>query len=531
MRKFTLTFIAAAVAVSAAAAPALAQKKGGILKGYHRGNPPSGSPHEEATISTVMQYMSVFNNLVMFDPKKRIESAETLVPDLATSWKWDATKTKLTFQLRSGVKWHDGKPFSAKDVKCTFDLLQGKSKSRLRKNPRSIWYHNLKEVTVNSDSEATFVLGRPQPALLLMLAAGYSPIYPCHVSPKKMRTNPIGTGPFKFVEFKRGEHIKFVKNPDYWKKGMPHLDGHEWRIIKSRSTRVLAFTNGDFDITFDSDVTIPLLKDVKAQAPKAICDLKSTGVSTNLIVNATAPPFNDAKIRQAMSLSLDRKSFIDILSQGKAVKGGAMLPPPNGKWGMPQEMLDQLPGYNDGDVAKNRDKARKIMESLGYSASKPLKVKISTRNIAIYRDPAVILIDQLKTIHIAAELDVVDTSIWHAKVARKDYSVGLNLTGVGVDDPDVNFYENYKCESQRNYTKYCNKDLEKLFDAQSMEADEDKRKKLVWEIEKQLALDVARPIISHLKAATCWHPHVKGVTLHSNSIYNSWRLENVWLDK
>ncbi len=139
MRRSSLAVLATAVAVSAVAAPALAQKSGGILKGYHRGNPPSGSPHEEATISTVMQYMSVFNNLVMFDPAKRIESAETLVPDLATSWKWDASKTKLTFQLRSGVKWHDGKPFTAKDVKCTFDLLQGKSKSRLRKNPRSIW--------------------------------------------------------------------------------------------------------------------------------------------------------------------------------------------------------------------------------------------------------------------------------------------------------------------------------------------------------------------------------------------------------
>ena len=104
MRKTILTFIAAAVAVSGVVAPAMAQKKGGILKGYHRGNPPSGSPHEEATISTVMQYMGVFNNLVMFDPKKRIESAETLVPDLATSWKWDASKTKLSFQLRFGYQ-------------------------------------------------------------------------------------------------------------------------------------------------------------------------------------------------------------------------------------------------------------------------------------------------------------------------------------------------------------------------------------------------------------------------------------------
>ena len=158
-------------------------------------------------------------------------------------------------------------------------------------------------------------------------------------------------------------------------------------------------------------------------------------------------------------------------------------------------------------------------------------MKISTRNIAIYRDPAVILIDQLKKIHIDGELEVVDTSIWHAKVTRGEYAVGLNLTGVGVDDPDVNLYENYSCNSERNLTKYCNKDVDALIDKQSQEIDLDKRKKIVWEIERKLAEDLARPIISYQHMATCWHPHVKGFVLHQNSIYNNWRYEDVWLDK
>lgn len=509
---------------------AIAQTNGGILKGYHRGNPPSGSPHEEATIETVQQFMGVFNNLVIFDPNKRFESADTLLPELGTSWKWDESNTKLTFKLRSDVKWHDGKTFSAKDVKCTFDLVQDKLNDKLRKNPRKIWYHNLKEVVVENDTEVSFVLNRSQPAFIMFLAAGYSPIYPCHVSAKDMRTHPIGTGPFKFVEFKRDQILKFERNKEYWKKGKPHIDGHEWTIIPNRSTRILAFTNGDFDITFDGDVSIPLLKDVKKQAPNVICDLKSTGVSTNLIINSTSPPFDNIKIRQAMALSIDRKAFIEILGEGMNLIGGAMMPEPDGRWGMPIEMLKKLPGYGD-DVSENRKIARKIMEDLGYSESNPLRVKVSTRNIAINREPAVILIDQLKTIHIIGELEVTDNSIWHAKVARKDYTIGLNLTGVGIDDPDVNFYENYKCDSQRNYTKYCNKNIEKLFDEQSKETDVNKRKKLVWEIERQLAIDVARPMISHNKDATCWHPHVKGVKLHVNSIYNSWRLEDVWLDK
>ena len=197
-----------------------------------------------------------------------------------------------------------------------------------------------------------------------------------------------------------------------------------------------------------------------------------------------------------MALAIDRDAFITILSEGKFKKGTAMLPAPEGRWAMPEEMMATIPGYSP-DVAGNRAKALKIMEGAGYTKDNPLKVKVSTRNIAIYRDPAVILIDQLKQINIAAELDVIETSQWHAKVARKDYQVGLNLTGVGVDDPDVNFYENYWCTSQRNYTRYCNKELEKLIEKQSTIADFEKRRKLVWEIDKKLQEDVARPIIYH----------------------------------
>jgi peptide/nickel transport system substrate-binding protein len=290
--------------------PALAEKQGGTLRVYHRDNAPSGSIHEEATISTVQPFMGVFNNLVLFDQQKPVNGFDTIVPDLAESWSWDESKTKLTFKLQQGVKWHDGKPFTAKDVKCTWDSLTGKGPDPLRKNPRTVWYQNLKEVTVNGDAEASFVLNRPQPSFLAMLAAGYSPVYPCHVSAKDMRTNPIGTGPFKFVEWRRNEFMKFVRNPDYWKKGKPYLDAIDWRVIPNRSTRILAFVAGEFDLTFDSDVTVPLMKDVASGAPKAICGLRPTGVSTNLIINRDTPPFNDAGIRKAMGLALDRKAYI-----------------------------------------------------------------------------------------------------------------------------------------------------------------------------------------------------------------------------
>src|SRR6202045_2874060 len=186
---------------------AFAQRSGGVLKVYFFDSPASMSIHEEATIAGQGPMMGVFNNLVMYDQHKAQTSINTIVPDLASEWSWDEDKTRVTFRLRQGVKWHDGKPFTAKDVKCTWDMLLGKSNEKLRLNPRKAWYRNLDEVTTDGDYAVTFVLKRPQPAFLMLLATGMSPVYPCHVAPRDMRTQPIGTGPFKFVEFKPNEHI------------------------------------------------------------------------------------------------------------------------------------------------------------------------------------------------------------------------------------------------------------------------------------------------------------------------------------
>jgi peptide/nickel transport system substrate-binding protein len=529
-----LAALLAATLVVAAAAnaaePAGTPKSGGILKIYHRENPGGISIHEEATYSTNTPMMGVFNNLVIYDQHKPQNSMDTIVPELATSWAWSADKTQLTFKLREGVKWHDGQPFTAKDVKCTWDMLRGVSEQKFRKNPRKDWYANVTDISVNGDLEATFHLRRPQPSLLAMLASGYSPVYPCHVSPAQMRTQPIGTGPYRFVEFKQNETIRLAKNPDYWKKGLPYLDGIEFPIITNRSTAVLAFTTAKVDMTFPTEITVALLKDIKAQAPNAVCDLEPTNVSTNLIVNRDAPPFNNPDLRSAMALALDRKAFVDIMFEGQADIGGSLLPPPAGVWGLPPDMLKTIPGY-DGDVKTDRAEARKLMAKLGYGPDKPLKIKVSTRNLAVYRDPAVILIDQLKDIYIDADLDVVETGVWFAKIARGDYAVGVNQTGNGIDDPDQGFYENYACGSERNYTRYCHKDLEKLFDQQSQEPDVAKRKQLVWDIDKKIQEDVARPILYHSHMATCWQPYVKNMTVMVNSSYNGFRYEDVWLDK
>src|SRR5215471_16673574 len=206
-------------------------------------NPPSMSMLDGPNPIGQRVTMGVFNNLVMFDQHVKQSSLKSIVPDLATGWSWNEEGTALTLPLRKGVKWHDGKPFTAKDVQCTWDLLLDKSSDKLR-------------------------------------------------------------------------------------------------------------------------------------------------------INRDKPPFDNSDLRRAMALSLDRKAFIDILGEGQGDIGGVLQPAPEGLWGMPLELLKELPGY-DRDVQKNRAQARRIMERLGYGPGNRLKLKVSTRDLRDYRDPAVILIDQL----------------------------------------------------------------------------------------------------------------------------------------
>ena len=188
------------------------------------------------------------------------------------------------------MKWHDGKPFTAKDVQVHLARAARARTARRSSasNPRKVWYYNLKEVDDQRRPRGDLPSrSAPQPSFLMLLASGFSPVYPCHVSQRDMRTKPVGTGPFKFVEFKRNVVDQARAQSRLLEEG-PALSrrASSMRIIDSRSTRILAFVAGEFDMTFDSDITVPLMKDMAdagAARPSASCG--PTNVSTNLIVN------------------------------------------------------------------------------------------------------------------------------------------------------------------------------------------------------------------------------------------------------
>jgi peptide/nickel transport system substrate-binding protein len=533
-RAFALVVgLALSVAVALSVAPATAQtpKYGGILNVMQREDPPQGfSIHETATISTVWPGMPCLSNLVIFDPLKKTESMATIIGELAEKWSWQDNYRNLVLFLRKGVKWHDGQPFTSRDVKYTFDMVREAkdAQGKLRINPRKDWYANVESIEAPDPHTVVFHLKRPQPSLLMMLASGYTPVYAAHVPVANYRTGCVGTGPFKLKEWKRGEYIDLVKNPDYFIKGRPYLDGLRYVPIPDRATKFAALQAGRLDVSFPGDESKIIAEQVTKAEPRIKLTIASQNVNDNLLLNVTKPPFSDIKVRRAISVAIDRRGALQAVHQGGGVVGASMAPKPHGVWGLLEKDLSQLPGY--GKPADEKAKAKRLLAEAGFGPSNPLKVEMATRAIPIYLDLASFLINELKQIGVEATLKQIETAQWHPLATRKEYQAAPNLTGLGTDDPDGNFYENYACGSPRNYTGYCDEQVMKMIDQQSQELDPKKRLQMVWNIQKKLEEDAARPMIDWRLLYNLQWQHVKNLIPHQ-SIYNWGRMQEVWLDK
>src|SRR5262245_2585947 len=276
----TLSIVLTAVPAAFGQTP----RAGGQLNLRLREDLPQGfAMHETSTISSMWPAMPCFSNLVLFDPMKTTHSLDGLVPELAERWSWQDGGRSLVFFLRSGVKWHDGQPFSARDVKFTFtsDLLRETpdAPARLRINPRRDWFGNVTAVEAVDPQTVVFRLKRPQPSLLLMLASGYTPIYAAHVPSASYRTGCVGTGPFQVKEWRKGEFVEYVKNADYFIQGRPYLAGLRYLIIGERGTATAALQSGRVDTAFPGQTPKPIAEQLK----KAVPQLVMTPVNTSVI--------------------------------------------------------------------------------------------------------------------------------------------------------------------------------------------------------------------------------------------------------
>ena len=531
----SVTFgLAILVAASLFSLPASGQtplpKHGGILNSVLTEDPPGLVVHESATISNVWPMSPCYSNLVIFDPFKPLDSAETVIPELAEKWSWQDNYRNLVFFLRRNVKWHDGRSFTAADVKYTFDAVREApdAAGKLRTSPRKDWYANVEVIETPEPHTVIFRLKRPQPSLLLMLASGYSPVLPAHVPVAELRQRCVGTGPFRQKEYLRGQLLELERNPSYFVPDRPYLDGIRYTIIRERGTRLAALQAGRLDAFLPLEMTKAMADAAKASAPSLVITEVGQNGSDNVVLNHKRPPFDNPAVRRAVNLAMDRNAYVRGVRQNGAVTGAALMPKPLGFWGLPEPDLRVLPGYRD--PAQDKAEAKRLLAAAGYGPGTPLRVELVTRTLSIYLDLASFVVDQLRLIGVEATLKQLDTAAWFPALSRRDFQIGANLTAGGFDDPDAYLFENYKCGSPRNYTDYCSEEMDRLIDLQSQELDRAKRYKLVADIQRKLEAEVARPMLGWRKEYFARWPHVKNLVPH-NALYNYGRMQEVWLDK
>ena len=494
-----------------------------VLLMNQAGDPPSFDLHQESTSATTESAGPAYDNLVRFDPMK--PNDDVIIPDLAEKWEVSKDGKTYTFTLRKGVKFHNGNPFTAADVKFTLDRVKDPPKGV--RSPRQTAFDPITSIETPDDSTVVIKLERPYASLLVNLAQGWMPIYDKEWIEAKGNDAPtkemMGTGPFKLDRYTRGTEVVHKKDPNYWNKGLPYLDGLKTLIVPDPNTRLAALRTGQVHLLSVNTGDFEKLKTELGDKAKYE-RLGSLGFGS-LYMNTTRKPYDNPKVREALNLSVSRQDAVKVLAQGDALLGGYMRP--GGPWSLSDEEILKLPGYGQ-DKTKDLERAKQLLAEAGYPNG--FEAVVKTRQSQGYIDLSVFLIDQLKKIGVNATLKPFETAQIYDFANAGDYDLLAWTHGFALDDPDAVYNEFYLCNSPRNWSKLCSPQVDELYMKQSQELDPAKRKALMMELERK-AVPTASKIISQwsVTRSVQWQ-FVQNYTRHASS-YNNIRYDQVWLDK
>jgi peptide/nickel transport system substrate-binding protein len=462
-------------------------RRGGILQIALAADPPSLDAHQETTFAVAQPMGGVYNNLIVFDP----HNYPQIIGDLAKSWTVSDDRLTYTITLHQGVKFHDGSELTSADVKASWDKIVFPAEGVI--SPRRGNYQMVKSIEAPDRSTVVFRLHHPSPTFLMSLANPYNFIYAkkyLDTDPHYYKTHTLGTGPFKLKTYVRGSYVELERNPDYFKKGLPYLDGIKYFIITDTSARVTALRSGrvDAELRFlppgDADAIKQSLGDKVVVAK--IQSLSNFGVTFNV----DKKPFDDERVRKALTLALDRYDMAKTLAPitNLELVGGMM--PPTGQWAWSPEELEALPGFSR-DHAGNLREAKRLLAEAGFPNG--FQTVLTNRNIKMpYIDLAVYLISAWKKIGVQAEHKVEETATWSQSRVSRDFELLVDPYGsTQVGDPDE-MLDKFVTGQPENWGRMSDPVVDQLFAAQAKEMDEQKRIQLVTEMQKRLLEKVWR---------------------------------------
>jgi peptide/nickel transport system substrate-binding protein len=493
-----------------------APQKGGTFVVAYSGDPISFNPNAKIDDFGYSIEQSLFNKLVTLDSDYQI------IPDLAKSWQiTDGGKT-YTFDLVQGVKWHDGKPFTSADVKWTLDTII---------KEKGVAYTNMKVIdAVETPDDHTVVLKLKEPSSPLL---GFLAWYGTFIMPKHLYENtdwltnpanqkPVGTGPFKFVEWTKGDHVSLAANPDYF-GGAPYLDKVVYQMMPDSNTAAQALLRGEVDYSF-TQPPLTMLDSLK----KANIKVDSFPAPSRYYaqLNLRREPLQKLDVRKALAMAINRKEIVEKAFTGLGDEAWGFYTPAIG-WAYDKSA--RAPEYDPS-------KAEQLLEQAGYKkGADGTRLKLSLIYFTAgqqYADLAQVIKSNLKQIGVDIQLQGLEIAAWSKKVGEDhDFDLAI-LAGFQGPDPD-NMRNRFSKDGSIQFMGYSNPVIEKALDEGARETDQAKRAASYFAIQQELAKDLPVIPFAEVVSLYVYGNKVHGLAIHpeNKGKLTTYNFAKVWLDK
>jgi len=502
-------------------------RNGGELVFPVPSEPPSYDGHREETFGLIHPVAPFYNTLLRVDPNDT--SGTKPAPSLAESWTVSQDGLAYTFKLRKGVKFHDGSEMTSKDVKASYDkiVFPPPGVGSTRKGQ----YSDVKAIEAPDPLTVVFRLKEQSGSFIASLLSPYNFIYKADIlakDPHWYEKNIMGTGPFTFVEHVKGSHVVGKKNPNYWDKGKPYLDGFRAIFMRDSAAQVAAVRGERAHIQFRGFCPAERDSIVSTLGSKVTVQESPWDCILLVGINHEKKPFDDKRVRRALTLALDRHEASKALSKIAIVKAVAGVQVPGTPFATPPEELNKLAGYWP-DIEKSRAEARRLLKEAGVPEG--FQFTFTNRGIPMPYEPlGVWLIDQWRKVGLNVKQEVIEAAAYFGTIRKGDTQVHMDFQCGYIVEPDLDMYKFLSTDrNPANYGRYKDPVLDDLYDKQSRATNVEERKRLVRQFEKRVLDEEA-----HYLMTLQWHriiPHsakVKGWTVTPSHYLNN-TLDTVWL--
>jgi peptide/nickel transport system substrate-binding protein len=523
-----LSVLALGLALSAAqthdAGAADMPRRGGVLAFAHAGDPPSLDCMANVSFAALHVLAPHYSTLLRFDGA----TYPAIKPDLAESYEVAPDYLTYTFRLRPGVKFHDGTALTSEDARASYERLRNPPAGVISARRGS--FEDIDRIETPDALTVVFRMRQPAASMLFNFASPWNCIYSAarlKGDPRWPEKNVMGTGPFRFVERVAGSHWTGARFEGYYDPAKPYLDGFK-ALIVSGAALINALQGGQVLADFRG-IAPPNRDRLKQALGDRMVILESPWICrSDLLFNTGRKPFDDPRVRRALSIAIDRWQAAEALSKIATVRhvGGTMRP--GSPLGASPAELERLPGFGH-DIAAARAEARRLLKEAG---AENLKFSVVTRNIPMpYTAVSIFVIDQWRQIGVAAENQPLTTDAQKMSYSSGSYEVGLDGVCEFMDDPDLQLLRFISGDrSPISVGHFIDRALDDLYERQKRATDPAERYKLLRAFDERLATEAyAVPIIWWHRIIAHW-AQMKGWSI-TPSHYIGQDLADIWLDQ